>query len=119
MAALDGLGLDVRIGRRPSEVVEAIPFDVDQTHNSYDWEAVQRFWRALVQFDRVLNEFRSRFIGKASPVHLFWGGADLCTTRFSGRAAPRHRGGVPNIAYGPRTPAGWHPKAPLRVSRIS
>ena len=96
MAALDGLGIDVHIGLRPSEVVEAIPFDRDEAHHSYDPDAVQRFWRALVQIDRVLNNFRSRFIGKASPVHLFWGGADLCTTRFSGRPAPRHRGGVPN-----------------------
>ena len=93
---LDGLGIDVQIGLRPSEVQEAIPFDRDETHHAYDRDAVQRFWRALVQVDRVLTEFRARFIGKASPVHLFWGGADLCTTRFSGRPAPRHRGGVPN-----------------------
>src|SRR5205807_1326011 len=58
--------------------------------------AVHRFWSALVQVDRVLTQFRARFVGKASPVHLFWGGADLCTTRFSGRPAPKHRGGVPN-----------------------
>ena len=96
MAALDGLEIDVRIGTRPSEVVEAIPFDRDEQHNAYDREAVHRLWRALVQVARVLTDFRARFIGKASPVHLFWGGADLCTTRFSGRPAPKHRGGVPN-----------------------
>lgn len=96
MAALDGLDINVDIFTRPSEVAEAIPFDRDDRHHSYDREAVHRFWLALVQIDRVLTEFRSRFVGKASPVHLFWGGADLCTTRFSGRPAPRHRGGVPN-----------------------
>jgi hypothetical protein len=96
MAALDALGIDVDIYPRPSEVVDAIPFDQDETHHSYDREAVRRFWLALVQVDRVLTMFRSRFVGKASPVHLFWGGNDLCTTRFSGRTAPKHRGGVPN-----------------------
>jgi hypothetical protein len=96
MAALDGLGIHVAVFPRPSEVRDAIPFDRDDVHHSYDSEAVHRFWLALVQVDRVLTEFRSRFIGKASPVHLFWGGADLCTTRFSGRPAPRHQGGVPN-----------------------
>ena len=96
MAALEELGIDVEVFPRPSEVVEAIPFDQDETHRSYDRAAVHRFWLALVQVDRVLTVFRSRFVGKASPVHLFWGGADLCTTRFSGRPAPKHRGGVPN-----------------------
>jgi Family of unknown function (DUF5996) len=96
MAALDELGMHVDIVRRPNEVVEAIPFDQDDVHRSYDAEAVRRFWRALVQIDRVLTLFRSRFVGKASPVHFFWGGADICTTRFSGRPAPKHGGGVPN-----------------------
>jgi hypothetical protein len=96
MAALGDLRIDVRIDVRPSEVVEAIPFDEDEQHHAYDRDAVHRLWRALVQIDRVLTEFRARFIGKVSPVHLFWGGADLCTTRFSGRPAPRHQGGVPN-----------------------
>jgi len=96
MTALDELGVDVQVRPRPSEVADAIPFDEDETHHSYDRDAVHRFWLALVEVDRVLTLFRSRFIGKASPVHLFWGGADLCTTRFSGRTAPRHRGGVPN-----------------------
>jgi hypothetical protein len=96
MAALGDLGIDVRISVRPSEVVEAIPFDQDEEHHAYDGDAVHRLWEALVQVERVLTDFRARFIGKASPVHLFWGGADLCTTRFSGRPAPKHRGGVPN-----------------------
>src|SRR6185436_15980395 len=88
MAALDGLGVSVSVFPRPSEVEEAIPFDQDETHHSYDRAAVHRFWLGLVQVDRVLTAFRSRFVGKASPVHLFWGGLDLCTTRFSGRPAP-------------------------------
>jgi hypothetical protein len=96
MAALGDLGIEVAVYTRPSEVVEAIPFDQDEQHHSYDRDAVHRFWLALVQVDRLLTGFRSRFVGKASPVHLFWGGADLCTTRFSGRRAPRHGGGVPN-----------------------
>jgi hypothetical protein len=96
MGALDELGIHVRVLPKPSEVVMAIPFDEDEVHHSYDPEAANQFWRALVQVHRVLLEFRSGFIGKASPVHFFWGGADLCTTRFSGRTAPKHRGGVPN-----------------------
>ena len=95
-AALDELGVRVRIFPRPSEVVEAIPFDEDELHRSYDAGAAHRFWLALVRSQRVLVQFRAGFIGKASPVHFFWGGADLCTTRFSGRPAPKHRGGVPN-----------------------
>lgn len=96
MEALDELGVHVRVYARPAEVVEAIPFADDELHQSYDADAAQRFWLALVQSHRVLLQFRARFIGKASPVHFFWGGADLCTTRFSGRPAPKHRGGVPN-----------------------
>src|SRR5262249_8327698 len=96
VAALDGLGINVRIDTTPSEVVEAIPYDEDTKHNEYDRDAVHRYWQALVQADRVLSVFRAGFIGKASPVHLFWGGADLCTTRFSGRQAPKHQGGVPH-----------------------
>ena len=86
----------VRIFPRPSEVVEAIPFDQDELHRSYDADAANRFWLALVRSQEVLVRFRAGFMGKASPVHFFWGGADLCTTRFSGRPAPKHRGGVPN-----------------------
>ena len=96
MSALDELGVDVTVHPRPSEVVQAIPLDQDEQHRSYDPDAVRRFWLALVQVERVLTLFRARYIGKASPVHLFWGGLDLCTTRFSGRPAPKHPGGVPN-----------------------
>jgi hypothetical protein len=96
MDALRELGVDVKVFPKPSEVVVAIPFDEDEVHHSYDPDAAHQFWLALVQVHRVLLEFRSGFIGKASPVHFFWGGADLATTRFSGRPAPKHRGGVPN-----------------------
>ena len=97
MAALDTLGLHVKIHARPNEVPEAIPFAQDDIHRSYDREYAQRFWRALVQADRVLKIFRSRFAGKCSPVHFFWGAADLAVTRFSGRTAPEHPGGIPNL----------------------
>jgi hypothetical protein len=80
------------------EVAEAIRFEVDEQHASYDPAAMQRFWRALVQADRVLSRFRARFIGKVSPVHFFWGAFDLAVTRFSGRTAPKHPGGAPNCA---------------------
>jgi hypothetical protein len=96
MSALDELDIRVEVSPKPSEVVVAIPFDEDEVHRSYAPEAAHEFWLALLQVQRALLEFRSRFIGKASPVHFFWGGADLCTTRFSGRPAPKHRGGVPN-----------------------
>ncbi len=96
MAALTDIGVPVTINPRPQEVVEAIPFDKDEVHRSYDPAAAHRFWLGLVRMQDVLLRFRSGFIGKASPVHFFWGGADLCTTRFSGRSAPKHRGGVPN-----------------------
>ncbi len=91
------LDLHVRINPKPNEVAEAIRFDEDETHRSYDREYAQRFWRILVEADRVMKRFRARFIGKASPVHLFWGGPDLAVTRFSGRDAPVHPGGVPNL----------------------
>jgi hypothetical protein len=96
MAALDELGVKIHIFPRPSELVVARPFAADEAHRSYDAAAAQRFWQALVHVQPVLQRFRGGFIGKASPVHYFWGGADLCVTRFSGRTAPRHRGGVPN-----------------------
>ncbi len=98
MSALHELDLDVAIFTRPVEVAEAIPFEADDQHASYDAEAAHRFWRALVQVDRVFSDFRARFIGKVSPVHFFWGAFDMAVTRFSGRPAPRHRGGVPNCA---------------------
>jgi hypothetical protein len=74
-----------------------VPFARDQAHGAYDADAVNRFWRMLVQADRILKIFRARFIGKSSPVHLFWGAMDLAVTRFSGRTAPEHPGGIPNL----------------------
>jgi hypothetical protein len=97
MDELTRLELPVRISARPNEIPDAIPFRIDQTHRSYDADAVHRFWLALAQADRVLKIFRSRFIGKCSPVHLFWGAMDLAVTRFSGRPAPEHPGGIPNL----------------------
>jgi hypothetical protein len=96
LAALDQLGVSVHLYPRPSEIAEAIPFDQDEIHRSYDAGAAHRFWLALVQADRVMQQFRGGFLGKASPVHFFWGGPDLAVTRFSGRRAPKHPGGVPN-----------------------
>jgi hypothetical protein len=97
MEALRRLELDVRISRKPSEVVDPIPFAQDDVHRSYDAEHAHRFWQALVQVDRVFKIFRTRFIGKASPVHYFWGAGDLAVTRFSGRRAPEHPGGIPHL----------------------
>ncbi|HZV98663.1 MAG TPA: DUF5996 family protein [Methylophilaceae bacterium] len=97
MATLDDLGLKVRINTTPNEVEEAIPFETDHVHKSYDAEYANRFWRVLVQADRVFKQFRAGFIGKCSPVHFFWGSFDLAVTRFSGRPAPAHPGGVPHF----------------------
>jgi uncharacterized protein DUF5996 len=97
-ATLLDLGLRVRIWQHPVEVETAIPFSEDKTHASYDAAYVTRFWRALAQAARVLGVFRGRFTGKCSPVHFFWGGFDLACTRFSGRPAPPHPGGIPNLA---------------------
>jgi hypothetical protein len=97
MSALGELGLPVKIHGRPNEVEDPIPFAEDATHASYDARAVERFWRVLVQADRIFREFRARFIGKASPVHFFWGSFDLAVTRFSGRPAPPHPGGFPHL----------------------
>jgi Family of unknown function (DUF5996) len=94
---LDDLGLSTRIWPMPVEIQGAIPFDEDDTHASYDGDQVERYWRTLVEIDRVMHQFRSRFLGKASPVHLWWGALDLATSRFSGRPAPAHPGGAPNL----------------------
>ncbi|HSL07308.1 MAG TPA: DUF5996 family protein, partial [Pseudonocardiaceae bacterium] len=96
VAALRDLDLEVSIRATPTEVERAIPFTDDYEHASYDPAAAQRFWRQLLAAHRVLTEFRSRFIGKVSPVHFFWGSFDLAVTRFSGRTAPTHPGGAPN-----------------------
>ena len=98
MQALGELGIEVKIFARPVEVEVAIPFEKDDQHASYDADAASRFWRALVHADRVFKDFRARFIGKVSPVHFFWGAFDLAVTRFSGRTAPKHPGGAPNVA---------------------
>ena len=97
MSELSALGLGVAIHRKPNEVAEAIPFDQDEVHRSYDSAYANRFWRILVQADRVFAGFRALFIGKCSPVHVFWGAPDLAVTRFSGRRAPEHPGGIPNL----------------------
>ena len=91
------LGLPVKINLLPNEIEKAIPFDQDEEHRSYDPEYANRFWRVLLQSHRVFTEFRSRFCGKCSPVHFFWGSFDLAVTRFSGRQAPPHPGGVPHL----------------------
>jgi hypothetical protein len=96
MVVLDDLGLVTPIWTMPVEIPGAVPFDTDEGHHAYDADAVHRFWLALVQMDRVFGQFRSRFVGKVSPVHLFWGALDLAVTRFSGRPAPLHPGGAPN-----------------------
>ena len=97
MGEMAKLDLHVDICKKPNEVAEPIRFDQDESHRAYSPEYANRFWRILVQADRLLKEFRARFIGKCSPVHLFWGALDLAVTRFSGRSAPRHPGGVPNL----------------------
>lgn len=94
---LRAFDIDVRIHGRPNEVPDPIPFARDEVHRAYDSEYANRFWRCLVQSDRVLRTFRARFIGKCSPVHFFWGAMDLAVTRFSGRTAPPHPGGIPNL----------------------
>jgi hypothetical protein len=97
MAHLAALGIPTAIYARPNELPDTTPFAEDEAHASYDAEHVNRFWRILVSTDRVLRRFRSSFIGKCSPVHFFWGAADMAVTRFSGRPAPLHPGGVPNL----------------------
>jgi Family of unknown function (DUF5996) len=96
-ALLRSLDLDVRIWPHPVEVERAVPFAEDREHASYDATYAHRFWRVLTQADRVMQHFRGGFLGKSSPVHFFWGGCDLAVTRFSGRRAPEHPGGIPNV----------------------
>ena len=97
MRTLEDLDLPVTINTMPNEIENPVPLDQDEEHHSYDPEYANRFWRVLVQSDRVFKEFRSRFCGKCSPVHFFWGSFDLAVTRFSGRRAPPHPGGVPHL----------------------
>ncbi len=97
LAGLNALGIDVAIDEMPNELPDPIRFSQDDQHASYDPEAVRRFHQILKNCDRVFKQFRTGFLGKASPVHFFWGSFDLAVTRFSGRTAPRHPGGVPNL----------------------
>lgn len=97
MSSLRGLGMDINIHTLPNEVADPVPFEKDVDHKSYDPEYANRFWRILVQTDRLFKEFRAKFIGKCSPVHFFWGSFDMAVTRFSGRTAPPHPGGVPHL----------------------
>jgi len=96
-AALDGLGIAVTIHETPNEIPDAIPFSQDSVPRRYRPEDAERFWQVLRQVDRLFKEFRSGFLGKSSPVHFFWGSFDHAVTRFSGRRAPPHPGGIPNL----------------------
>jgi hypothetical protein len=95
---LNGLKISVSINESPNEVPDPVTFSKDRIHADYDAEAAHRFWRALVQVNRVFKQFRSGFLGKVSPVHFFWGGFDLAVTRFSGRPAPPHPGGIVGLS---------------------
>lgn len=94
---LSGMGIDVKIHASPNEIDPAIPFAENTVNQSYDPNAAYTLWQAMLKVNGVFNQFRSEFIGKASPVHLFWGAFDLAVTRFSGNPAPLHQGGVPNM----------------------
>lgn len=94
---LEEAGLPVRIDGQPNEIAGAVPFRSDTAQRPYDPDAALRLWRALIQIAQVFERFRTGFLGKVSPVHLFWGSFDLAVTRFSGRPAPPHPGGVPNL----------------------
>ena len=98
IATLAELGIHVTIDEIPNELPDPIKFSQDTVHASYDGDAVGRFFQILLNADRVFKQFRTGFLGKASPVHFFWGSFDLAVTRFSGRRAPRHPGGVPHLA---------------------
>src|SRR5499427_695086 len=98
LTALAELGINISITRMPCEIADGIPFDQDYAHASYDRDYANRFWRILLSSYNVLTHFRTGFLGKVSPVHFFWGSFDLAVTRFSGRTAPRHPGGVPHLS---------------------
>jgi len=97
MIALKELGLATPINTMPCEIADCMPFEVDTIHAAYDADAVHRFWHVLLRAHEVFSHFRTGFVGKSSPVHFFWGSFDLAVTRFSGRSAPRHTGGVPHM----------------------
>jgi hypothetical protein len=116
MSTLRSLGIEVKIWKMPVEVADAIPFDEDKLHAAYDAEYVRRLWRILLSVDEVFQLFRSRFVGKSSPVHFFWGSFDLAVTRFSGRRAPERNDPDPVLrkimqeAYSHEViSAGWWP----------
>ncbi len=110
LAALHAAGIEIAIDPKPQEVPEAIPFDQDKTHRSYDPEYANRFWRILLSTSVAFEEFRARFMGKASPVHFFWGSFDLAYTRFSGRLAPPRKGIITSEAYSHEcSSVGWWP----------
>jgi hypothetical protein len=117
MGLLEELGVQARFWPAPNEMEDVVPFPQDEQHRSYDPEYANRCWQILSQANRVLQDFRGRFIGKSSPPHFFWGAFDLACTRFSGRPAPEHPGGVPNLpdsavreAYSHECiSAGWWP----------
>jgi hypothetical protein len=112
MSALEAAGIRVKIRTMPSELPNAIPFEQDREHASYDPEYVRRFWRLLITVSNIFTEFRSGFIGKCSPVHFFWGGFDLAVTRFSGRRAPERPGAdsIQREGYSHEvSSAGWWP----------
>jgi hypothetical protein len=95
--AIRDCGIEAKIFGKPNELADSLPFAEDQIHRTYDPEYANRYWRVLLQTDRLMKEFRSHFIGKVSPVHFFWGAMDIAVTRFSGRRAPEHPGGVPHL----------------------
>lgn len=97
MQALSELGISVAINEMPNEIADAVPFSADRIHAAYDRDYANRFWRVLLRSHEVLSHFRTGFLGKVSPVHFFWGSFDLAVTRFSGRRAPLHPGGVPHL----------------------
>ena len=97
LQVLAQLGIEARIDGRPNEIPDALAFADDTTHASYDHDYANRFWRVLLATHGVFSQFRTAFLGKTSPVHFFWGSFDLAVTRFSGRGAPPHPGGIPAL----------------------
>jgi len=97
MSMLRSVGIEVKVFPVPAEMSDTLPFTEDRIHHSYDSDAVHRWWQVLTNVDRALKEFRGGFIGKSSPSHFWWGGFDISCTRFSGRSAPMHPGGIPNV----------------------
>lgn len=109
-AMLREAGIDISINPKPQEIADPIPFDDDETHASYDPEYAKRLWRILLSTDTVFKEFRAPFLGKASPVHFFWGSFDLCATRFNGHRAPARKGVITSEAYSHECMSiGWWP----------